>query len=83
MPLFEFQCSDCGEISELLVSKSDVDPECRSCGSPKLKKILSVPSSLSGVGKPAMTGVNVPCCGVGPDEVGCPGPGSCCGKTMG
>jgi putative FmdB family regulatory protein len=82
MPLFDFICSDCGEQSEILITSSSASPDCRSCGSSNLKKLLSIPSSLSGVGKPAMSEAGPACCGMNPGEAGCSGPGSCCGKAM-
>ncbi len=82
MPLFDFKCSDCGKQAEILISNTDAIPVCRFCGSSNMKKLLSVPSSLSGVGKPAMPEPGPSCCGMAPGEVGCPGPGNCCGKTM-
>ncbi|MCP4752330.1 MAG: zinc ribbon domain-containing protein [Proteobacteria bacterium] len=83
MPLFEFQCSDCGQQNEILVGASTSQIECRSCGSHDLKKMLSVPSSLSGVTKSGLPGPgDTACCGMGPDQAGCAGPGSCCGKEM-
>ena len=47
MPLFDYLCLDCGEISEILVSSSDDDILCKSCSSKNIKKMLSArPSSL-------------------------------------
>ena len=81
MPLFEFECEECGTQSEILVIGSNTSLECRSCGSKNLKKILSVPSSLSGVAKPSIP-QGAPCCASSPGEMNCPGPGSCCAKDM-
>ena len=82
MPLYEFQCADCGEQSEILVIGSNPILECRACGGHHLKKILSVPSSLSGVSKASMSTQAVPCCGSSPEQMGCAGPGSCCAHHM-
>ncbi|MBU2513613.1 zinc ribbon domain-containing protein [bacterium] len=82
MPLYEFKCSDCGENSEILVTGSSKTIECRSCGSHNLKKLLSVPSSLSGVSKSSMPAACAPCCGSSPEHAGCQGPGSCCGHNF-
>jgi putative FmdB family regulatory protein len=43
MPIYEYQCEDCGKISEFLigVSREDDDIRCQYCGSEKMKKILS------------------------------------------
>jgi putative FmdB family regulatory protein len=46
MPMYEYRCNHCGEISEILVGTSP-DGEmltCNHCGSSNLKKILSVSS---------------------------------------
>jgi putative FmdB family regulatory protein len=62
MPLYEYFCQECSKQSELLVSNSQ-RPECPSCGSSKLTKLLSVvaaPSRGSAAGeKGAMQ--NGPC----------------------
>jgi putative FmdB family regulatory protein len=84
MPLFEYQCDNCGASAEILVTAgSAVDPTCRSCGSSEMKKQLSVPSSFSGVSSMSTPGPgDTACCGVGPEEAGCAGPGSCCGANV-
>lgn len=41
MPIYEYACSDCGNEFEALV-RSDTTPECPSCRSTKLDKLLSV-----------------------------------------
>ena len=48
MPLYDYLCPDCGKMSELLVTSSVDEPQCTSCGSLNLKRMLSAPSSLSG-----------------------------------
>lgn len=82
MPIFDFLCTDCGKMSEILVSSSDQEPACRHCGGTRLEKRMSAPSSYSGAHKmpgPGDTG----CCGSSPGEAkGCAGPGSCCGRTF-
>jgi putative FmdB family regulatory protein len=81
MPLFEFLCMQCGEMSECLVTSSDDQATCKSCGSKKLKRMLSAPSTLSGVSKSRVPGPgDTSCCGSSPSAAGCAGPGSCCGK---
>jgi putative FmdB family regulatory protein len=81
MPLFDYLCLNCGNISEILLT-SDVDqPFCRSCGSDRLKKMLSAHSSLSGTSKSQLPGPgDTACCGSDPTQASCAGPGSCCGK---
>lgn len=43
MPVYEYRCSDCKEISEFLVNLRDVDfkPRCPECGSKDLKRLIS------------------------------------------
>ena len=81
MPLFDYLCSDCGKRCELLVTTTGENPQCTACGSTKLEKLLSVPSSMSGTNKDRMPGPgDTACCGASPGHAGCAGPGSCCGK---
>lgn len=44
MPLYEFVCQDCQSEQELLV-RGDESPQCESCGSSSLQKLLSVPAA--------------------------------------
>ncbi len=50
MPLYEYQCSSCGESFEELVSFSEADltPICPNCGEDKTKKQISAAASFSG-----------------------------------
>ena len=41
MPLYEFECSDCGEQFEALV-RDAVPPVCPECQSPKLERLISM-----------------------------------------
>ena len=43
MPIFEYQCRNCGNQFEALVRKSDV-PACPNCSSTNLEKLLSLPA---------------------------------------
>ena len=83
MPLFDYMCLECGELSEVLVSGEGDSPRCRTCGSDNLKKLLSAHSSFSGSSRSSLPGPgDTSCCGSSPVEAGCAGPGSCCGKKM-
>jgi putative FmdB family regulatory protein len=82
MPIYEYLCSECGEISELLLTSTTQRATCAACGSRKLKKLLSAhafvsPSSTSHMPGPGDTA----CCGSSPAQASCAGPGSCCGKA--
>ncbi|MFC1821436.1 FmdB family zinc ribbon protein [Thermodesulfobacteriota bacterium] len=83
MPLFDYLCQDCGKASEVLITASNDQPQCRSCKSVNLKKMISAHSSLSGASATSFPGPgDSACCGSTPTNAGCAGPGNCCGKTM-
>lgn len=44
MPLYEFVCHDCQREQELLIRGQET-PQCESCGSESLQKLLSVPAA--------------------------------------
>jgi putative FmdB family regulatory protein len=84
MPIYEFECQECGKFSEIIVFGSADSPKCRYCGSQHMKKRLSAHSSMSGPSKNRMPGLgDTACCGSSPGHAaGCAGPGSCCGKNF-
>lgn len=63
MPIYEYRCNQCGNISELLTgigSKDDVT-KCKNCGSNDLVKIMSAASfTFPDPGQPPCT----TCCGM-------------------
>ncbi len=82
MPIFEFVCRSCGGVSEQLVLGTAEGVCCPECGGSDLTKLLSAPSSASGVkagGRLPGSG-DTGCCGSAPGTRGCV-PGSCCGKA--
>lgn len=52
MPIYEFECSQCGHRFDRLQKLSDTDPtDCPQCGAPKVHRRVSAPSfRLSGCG---------------------------------
>lgn len=44
MPLFDFQCTKCGQTSELLVRSTNT-PQCPKCGSSEMNKLVSKPAA--------------------------------------
>ena len=42
MPIFEYLCPNCGTKFEKIVSSGAVVVACKNCGSPHVKKLLSV-----------------------------------------
>lgn len=65
MPIYEFQCEECGKDSEILVRSTDwTGTPCPSCGSTKLTKKLSTFASSMGGGD------DVPYCSGNPSSCG-------------
>jgi len=61
MPVYEFRCRDCAELSEFMVSGSADSGtlSCPACGSKNLERLISAPVLLkSGAATPGAT-----CCG--------------------
>ncbi|MCB2230401.1 zinc ribbon domain-containing protein [bacterium] len=48
MPIFEYQCADCGAIFEELVPNSEAKVTCPKCQSSETKKLFSMFASSSG-----------------------------------
>jgi len=45
MPIYAFQCAECGHSFDRLQKMSDPDPEvCPSCGAPAIKRQVTAPS---------------------------------------
>ncbi len=74
MPIYSYQCKECGEISEFLVNVSSEKEEllCKKCKSKRLEKQMATSFSV-GVGS-GSTSNKAPVCPSGP--CGC-NPGSC------
>jgi len=52
MPIYEFECTECGDTFERLQKISDADPtDCPKCGAPRVKRKLTAPAfRLAGSG---------------------------------
>ncbi len=74
MPIYEFECVDCGKTTEILLTNSETDlVACGGCGSKNLKRLLSAHAFVSVSKKfPAER-----CCGEEGPPASCAGPGSC------
>ena len=61
MPIYDFRCHVCGEVSEFLVPSSADGGTlaCSSCGSQNLEKLISAPSLL----KDRRNTAGATCCG--------------------
>jgi len=67
MPIFEYLCLDCGKTSEIIIIGSNDSPQCDSCNSHHLEKLISAHSSMSGPLKNSMPGLgDTACCGSSP-----------------
>lgn len=74
MPIYEYKCQECGNISEYrITSQSQVNSlTCTKCGSQKLDRKISIPSISTGRSEPSAQ----TCCG---RDQRCSDAGSCCG----
>ena len=52
MPLYEYECRDCGSRFEQLVLRRDAEVVCRSCGSGTVSQLLSTFSVAGGTRGP-------------------------------
>ncbi len=81
MPIYEFECLDCGRNTEILMARSEADlVACGGCGSKNLKKLLSASVSVSPTGRFPENAADR-CCASGGPPTSCAGPGSCCGRS--
>ena len=64
MPIYEFRCAKCGNIQEVIVSRSDdVEMKCQACESEILERVLSRVSYIMGSDKGATPKVSTKTCG--------------------
>lgn len=72
MPIYEYECKKCGEVTELLVgvgAAGKKKPACGACGSKRLERLFSAASIVSK--------------GAGGAPAGGGGPSSSCGGSCG
>ena len=74
MPIYEYKCQDCGQVSELLVLRKDEEVSCKSCNSQNLEKLISAHNTVGSNGD-FMAHSAGSCCG---NPNSCGNPGSCC-----
>ncbi|MDY6878828.1 MAG: zinc ribbon domain-containing protein [Desulfatiglans sp.] len=81
MPIYEFECADCGQKTEILMAPTETDLViCHGCGSRNLKKLLSAHAAVSS-DKGFPQDPSDRCCGTDTPPGTCAGPGSCCGRA--
>jgi len=61
VPIYDFRCQECGEVSEFLVPSYSANSTlaCPSCGSQNLERLISAPSLL----KDRRNTAGATCCG--------------------
>ena len=60
MPIYDYECNDCGEISELLLLNSEEGTlKCTQCGGTDMRRVFSSSYSIR-IGVPA---TRTTCCG--------------------
>jgi len=74
MPIYEYQCEKCKQISEFIIFGDDEQLTCKKCGGKKLVKLMSAHSShgisnrcdmpMAGgcAGNPNLCGMQKSCC---------------------
>jgi len=81
MPIYEFECLDCGHNTEILMAPHETDlVVCGNCGSRNLKKLLSAHAAVNPMGR-SSDFPQVRCCGSEGPPSTCAGPGTCCGRA--
>jgi putative FmdB family regulatory protein len=75
MPIYEYRCEKCGEVSEVLIFDKGETPACQACGSTDLTKLMSAHNTTSGSSPSIPQAASGSCCG-SPNSCGMPG--SCC-----
>lgn len=56
MPLFEFECTECGNRFEELVRDSFSEITCPACGAANVQKVMSMPCQIPGTGPNRLPG---------------------------
>ncbi|MDR2017621.1 MAG: zinc ribbon domain-containing protein [Syntrophobacterales bacterium] len=44
MPIYEYQCEQCGTVTEVLFLGKEQDAACSACGGTRLTKLMSAPN---------------------------------------
>jgi putative FmdB family regulatory protein len=66
MPFYEYQCSQCEHITEVLQNVGDDKaPACEKCGSTEMKKLMSVAGVQKSAGRASASAPSCPTCAPG------------------
>lgn len=74
MPIYEYRCARCGEVSELLMLGKGDAPMCRECGSEDMVKLMSVHNTIA----PSRSFSAPAGCSGCDSQDSCGSPGACC-----
>jgi putative FmdB family regulatory protein len=77
MPIFEYRCEKCGQVSEFIVLGKQETLTCKGCGSEDLVKLMSAHNVSMGDSAPSFSPPPDMCGGCG-SPGSCGMPGSCC-----
>lgn len=44
MPIYEFECTSCGEVFEIILDMNEASPSCPECGASKCRKLIGAPA---------------------------------------
>ncbi len=75
MPIYEYRCEKCGEISEFIILGKQEQLQCKQCGSQELVKVLSAHNTVASTVDAFSASSSGGCCGA---PGSCGTPGSCC-----
>jgi putative FmdB family regulatory protein len=75
MPIFEYRCNACNEVSEFLVLGKEEVLSCAKCGSQDLVKQMSAHNAPAASTRGPAEQASGGCCGA---PGSCGSPGSCC-----
>jgi len=75
MPIYEYRCEKCGEVSEFLVLGPQQSLHCNGCGSEDLKKLMSAHNTTNSSSRQSSEPAPGSGCG---NPNACGNPGSCC-----
>jgi putative FmdB family regulatory protein len=75
MPIYEYRCAKCGEVSEFLILGKQKQLNCKQCGSEELIKLVSAHNTSVRPSQDSDDSRSGGCCG---SPHSCGAPGSCC-----
>lgn len=75
MPIYEYRCAKCGEVSEFLILGKQGHLNCQKCGGEELIKLVSAHTTVGSPSRDSGGSSSGACCG---SPGSCGMPGGCC-----